>query len=154
MTATITGRKAKILFSSSSYGDSWKSGTAHAMSDFSLTFDRGTIEQELIAQEGNYFTQGAMSVEGSLTACRFGASGGSQFLDSIVDGSLFTLSGSVNADSSTSLHWIFHSAQVTGYDISLGDASTISEVSIDFTILNPYDVTYNSATGGITDVTS
>jgi len=154
MAATITGRKAKILFSSSAYGDTWKSGTYHAMSDFSLTFDRGTIEQELVGREGNYFTQGAMSVEGSLTACRFGASGGSQFLDSIVDGTIFTLSGSVNKDVGTSLHWILHSAQVTGYDMSIGDASTISEVSIDFTILNPYDVTYDSVTGGITDVTS
>lgn len=142
MAAVLTGRKAVLEFNTND-------GTLHAISDFSLTFDRGTVEQELVGQEGNYFTRGAMSIEGSLTCCRFGSSGSDVFLDSIVDGSVIPISGITNSDSAPGIGWFFHSAQVTGYDVSIGDASTITEASIDFTILDPYNYSYSD--GWVTD---
>lgn len=133
--AILTGRDATILVGT-------KDTTLYAISDFSLNFDRGVVEQELVGQEGNYFTQGALSIDGSLTNCRFAASGNSDFLDSIVEGTVIKISGSIDADNS--LAFAFASCQVSGFDVSIGDASTITEASIDFTVMNPKDVTYAS----------
>ncbi len=142
MASTITGNKAVLSFDTNL-------GTLHAISDFSLTFDRGTVEQELLGETGNFFTQGALSIDGSLTMCRFGASGSAAFLDGMIDGDTIAISGHTNKDSVPGLGWYFTTVQVTGYDISIGDASTISEASIDFSIMNPYDVTYSKTTGWI-----
>ena len=135
--ALLTGEDATILI-----GGSYTTAITYGLSDISFTIDRGTVEQELVGTAGNYFTQGALSIEGSLTNCRFAASGNSPFLDSIVDGTVFILSGQI--DGSDSLNFCFVSCQVTGYDISIGDASTISEASIDWTLLDPKNVTYAS----------
>jgi len=143
MVATITGENAYITIGG-------ENATAYAISDFSLTFDRGTVEQELLGEEGNYFIPGAMSMEGSLTCCRFGASGSDAMLDSIVDGSVIIISGVTNSGSAETVGWYVTQAQVTGYDISIGDASTISEASIDFTVLDPYEYSYDRETGWIT----
>ena len=133
----ITGEDAHIFFGAAHTAES-----TFGTSDFSLNFDRGTIEQELVGQTGNEFAQGSLSIGGSLTNCKFAASGNSTFLDSIVDGTIIKISGGI--DASSSLDFVFYSAQVTGYSVSIGDASTISEASIDFTIMNPKDVTYTS----------
>ena len=135
--AYLTGEDANIQI-----GASFTHETVFGMSDFSLTFDRGTVEQELVGSAGNYFTQGALSVEGSLTNCRFAASGQSEFLDSIINGTVVKISGQI--DSSSSLNFFLKSCQVTGYDISIGDASTITEASIDFTVMDPGIITYAS----------
>jgi len=139
MVATVTGENVYVTIGS-------QLATLHAVSDFSLTFDRGTIEQELVGQEGNYFAQGALSIEGSLTCCRFGASGSDAFMDSLVDGSVMTISGTTYSGSN-GIGFYFYSAQVTGYDVSIGDNSTISEASIDFTILDPYNAVYTRTSG-------
>ena len=135
--ATIKGNNATIMI-----GDNYTQTTVYGTSDFSINFDRGTIEQELVGQEGNYFTQGSLSIDGSFTNCRFAASGNSEFLNSIVDGSVIKISGQI--DGSDSLNFFFNSAQVTGFEVSVGDAATITEASIDFTIMNPKDITYAS----------
>jgi len=135
--ALLTGEDATVLIT-----DSFTSALVYGVSDFSLTLDRGVVEQELVGTAGNYYTQGALSVEGSLTNCRFAASGNSPFLDSIVDGSVIKISGQI--DGSSSLNFCFASCQVTGFDVSIGDASTITEASIDFTVLDPKNVTYTS----------
>jgi hypothetical protein len=140
-TATVTGRYADIQISGIN-------ADVFGLSDFSLTFDRGTIEQELVGRIGNYFEQGAMSIEGSLTNCRFGASGQSPLVDSLIDeGYFLSISGCVNSGNKggdDNLGFYFKSCQVTGYDVSIGDASTISEASIDFTVLDPYNATYSN----------
>lgn len=134
--ATLTGEDATIWIGGST------NATTYGVSDISFTFDRGTVEQELVGTAGNYFTQGALSIEGSLTNCRFAASGNSAFLDSIVDGLVVKISGQI--DGSSSLKFVLASCQVTGYDVSIGDASTITEASIDFTLMDPKNVTYAS----------
>jgi hypothetical protein len=113
--------------------------TTWALSNFSLNFDRGTVEQELVGQEGNYYVPGSLSMDGSLTNCRFAASGNSPFLDSIVEGAVILISGCIGTDL---LKFYLNSCQVTGYDVSIGDAATITEASIDFTVMNPKDITF------------
>jgi len=143
MTATVTGEKARIKIGG-------KANSVFAISDFSITFDRGTVEQELVGETGNYFLQGALTIDGSLTCCRFGASGNSDMIDSLINSSIITISGCTNSDASDKIGWYFPSCQITGYDISIGDASTITEASIDFTVLDPYHATYSDSTGWVT----
>jgi len=148
MAATVTGRDAEVYIGTVAAGGAapTKGHDTWAISDFSLTFDRGSVEQELIGQPGNYFDQGALSIEGSLTQCRFAASGNADALLNIVDGTegnaYFRVSGAVG--STNGLRFYFKSCQVTSYEVSIGDADTISEASIDFQVLNPYDASYTS----------
>jgi hypothetical protein len=141
--AIITGENAIIWF-----GDN-KSQTLFGTSDFSITFDRGMVEQPLVGQQGNYFMNGALTIGGSFTNCRFGASGNSDFLDSIMNGTIVAISGAI--DGSASLNWFFTSSQITGYDVTVGDASTITEATIDFTVMDPKNITYNSTTHKVGD---
>ena len=136
MAGTITGQEAAIKISNTAH-------SVFGISEFSLTFDRGTVEQSLLGKKGNKQLMGALSIEGSLTCCKFAASGNSPMLTSIVNGTVITVSGST--DDSYKLAWFFKSCQVTGYDISMGDATTITEASIDFTVMDPHNATY---TGG------
>ena len=152
--STVTGKDARVyLYANGGTGalatkgvDTW------GVSDFSLTFDRGTVEQELVGQTGNYFDQGALSIEGSLTNCKFAASGNADLLINLIDPSTYPnlrVSGQIGA--SPALSWYFMSCQVTSYEVTAGDADTISEMSIDFQILDPHKVAYTSSTGHITD---
>lgn len=131
---TITGKDANITIQSKTHSN-------YGISDFSITLDKGTVEQSLLGKKGNKFHEGALSIEGSLTCCKFGASGSDDMLNSIVDGTIITVSGST--DDSAQIGWYFHSCQVTGYDISMGDATTITEASIDFMVMDPQNATYS-----------
>jgi len=142
---TVTGKDATICIWS---GATAKTQSLWGISDFSLTFDRGTVEQELVGETGNWFTFGALSVEGSYTNCKFASSGNSDALDSIIYGNLINISGAI---ATNNLTWFFHSCQITGYDIAIGDADTISEASIDFTVMDPFRMTYVDATGHMED---
>ena len=53
------------------------------------------------------------------------------------------ISGTISTETdATYLSWYLRSCQVTGYDISIGDADTITEASIDFTHLLPQNLSY------------
>lgn len=141
---TVTGKSATVAIAS---GSTMKEQSTWGISDFSLTFDRGTVEQELVGETGNYFDYGALSCEGSFTNCKFAASANCDALTSIVEGCNLTVSGTTGSN----LSWYLISCQVTSYDVSVGDADTISEVSVDFTILDPYKITIDTSTGHISD---
>jgi len=168
MAGTVTGRDANLWFVAHSGGASldstWHSAkfdanhthTAYGIGDFSLTLDRGTVEQDLVGEVGNFFDQGALSMDGSLTSVRFGTSGSSgeqaadfllNLVDAHVDGNYkyLAISGCISpaGDGVTYLSWYLASCQVTGYDISMGDADTITEASIDFTVMDPFNVSYS-----------
>lgn len=147
----ITGKDAYIYIAKS--GDSQKDACdTWAVSDFTVNLDRGTIEQELVGEIGNYFTAGSLSIDGSLTNCRFAASGNYELIESIVESNLIEISGGIHTtESATNLKWFFHSAQITGFDITFGDANTITEASIDYAIMNPYQVYWDDTNGIITD---
>ena len=156
---TLTGRYCNIWLAAHAAGTpvsdyTSKDHATFAISDFSLTMDRGTVEQELLGQIGNFFTQGALSIDGSLSQCRFGASGNSDLLNNMVDGTgnyaYVAISGQVG-DNADDLKWYLTSCQITGYDITLGDADTITEASIDFVVLDPFNVTYDAASYCISD---
>ena len=132
---TVTGKDALIYIASG--GGSYANARTHSqygISDFSLTFSRGTVEQELVGETGNWFTPGALSIEGSYTACKFGTSGMAEDLYSIVNSKLVAISGSTGSN----FKWYFPSCQITGFDVSVGDADTISEASIDFQVMDPF----------------
>jgi len=152
MAGTVTGKNAQVWFAAHAAGASptftGKSHSTWGLGDFSLTLDRGTVEQDLIGEDGNYFDQGSISVEGSMTAAKFATSGLSDLLDNMFDtkGGAYkylAVSGTISTDTdATYMSWYLASCQITGYDISIGDADTITEASIDFTMLNPQDLTY------------
>ena len=109
-----------------------------AISDFSINFNRGVVEQELVGQVGNYYDYGALSCDGSYTNCRFAASGNSDALESIISSQYITVSGSTG---SSTLKWYLRSCQVTSYEVTMGDADTISEASVGFVHMYPYTIT-------------
>jgi len=119
--------------------------TTLAISDFSLTLDKGTVEQELVGESGNFFIAGSLSVDGSLTSCKVHSTAIGYIVSDMIDGATIMVSGSCGADS---LNFYFVSAQVTGFDFSIGSADDIVEGTIDFSLLKPYlvsSVGYNNA---------
>lgn len=135
---TYTGKDADFQVGS-------KTHSALGMGDFSLTFDRGTVEQELTGEIGNAYMAGALSVDGSFTATELSDTAIGVILQNMLPTTQYgevttniTVSGSAGP---RSLSFYFASAQITGFDISLGDANTITEASIDFTVLDTYRIT-------------
>lgn len=127
---TYTGEDAEI----------WISGQTHTtvgIGDFSVSLDRGIVEQELVGEAGNYFTQGAITIDGSFTNARWAEDVMDATVGALVNGETITISGNCG---SNSLHFYFPLCQVTSFDLTLGDASTITEGSVDFTILDPYNI--------------
>ena len=128
----------------------WLSGAAHtaySLSDFTLTMDKGVVEQELLGEDGNYFLAGALSIEGSSTGCYVTSGGLGLMLGSMMHSDPVVISGNIGLNS---LHFHFKSCQITSFDFTLGDADTITEGSFDFTLLYPYkvsSVTYQGAGG-------
>jgi len=119
--------------------------TTLAISDFSITLDKGTVEQELVGETGNYFIAGSLSIDGSLTSCKIHADAVGNIVSDMIDGTTIMVSGSCGANS---LNFYFVSAQVTGFDFSIGSADDIVEGTIDFSLLKPYLVSalgYNGA---------
>ena len=120
-------------------GKNW-SGRSHSvlgLSDFSLTLDRGTVEQELVGEAGNYFAGGSLSCEGSLTACKLDNSATGDILSHVISGTRAWISGSCGAKS---LKFFIASAMITGFDLTMGDADTITEGSLDFSAEIPYRI--------------
>jgi len=119
--------------------------TTLAISDFSITLDKGTVEQELVGEAGNFFIAGSLSIEGSLTSCKVHAGAIGNIVSDMIDGTTVTVSGSCGPNS---LNFYFVSAQVTGFDFSIGSADDIVEGSIDFSLLKPYLVSSVGYTRG------
>jgi len=117
--------------------------TVLAISDFSLTLGKGTAEQELIGEKGNFMIAGAMSAEGSLTACKLHASAVSKLVQNMIGQGIIRVSGNCGANS---LYFNLASCQVTGFDFSIGTADEITEGTIDFTTLIPYRIEVSSST--------
>jgi len=135
---TYTGESASIYIGGSGH-------STFALSDFSLTLSKGTVEQELLGESGNYFVAGSMSVEGSATACHMTTDGLGVLLESLLGSTTVKISGNIGANS---LHFYFASCQVTSFDFSLGDGDTITEGSFDFIVLYPYLVSSVTQLGG------
>jgi len=140
-TPTIYRGNSAILYigSSSSLpgGNSKLSHTNLSLSDVSITLDKGVVEQSLVGQAGNYFVAGALSCEGSLTACRIHMTALARLVKFMIDGTTIGVSGQVG---SQSLHFCFKSCQITNFDYSIGAADEIVEGSIDFSVMYPYAI--------------
>jgi hypothetical protein len=131
---TYRGEDAAIQIKGNSTGR--KHGVL-GLSDFTLTLDRGTVEQELVGEAGNYFVAGSLSCEGSLTACKLDATAAGDILTHVISGTRTWVSGSCGL---YSLKFFFASCMITGFDLTVGDADTITEGSIDFAVENPKDI--------------
>lgn len=127
---TYTGESAKLAISGQSH-------TTLGIGDFSLNMSRAVVTQELVGEKGNYTTQGALGIDGSFTNCQFGSTATDVCLRSIINGEQVSVSGNVGANS---LAFYFASCQITGFDLTLGDADTVTEGSMDWHLLNPFDV--------------
>jgi hypothetical protein len=127
---TYTGEDAKVWIGTNTH-------TTVGMGDFTLTLDRSIVEQELLGEAGNYFAQGALTVDGSFTHAQWGESLLDTTIGSLVEGTLVSISGSTGPHS---LRFFFKSCQITNFDLTIGDASTVTEGSVDFTILDPYNI--------------
>jgi hypothetical protein len=136
-TLILRGNKAAVYIAG-------KEKTLYAISEFSIELSRDTNEQPILGAEGNEYHEGPITIEGSYTCCKFAASGNSDALDSIVEGDVVHISGQVCTENGeTYLSWDFPQCMVTSYDVTGGDAATITEASIDFVIMNPKDVDYD-----------
>jgi len=163
MAGTVTGKDANIWLCAHSGGTplatiaskfSTRDHSTFGIGDFSINLDKGTVEAPLVGQVGNYFDQGSLSIDGSLTSIKFATSGLSDPLLNLIDDGTgaqsdkwkyLAISGCVSdATDATYLSWFLVSCQVTGYDVTMGDADTITEASIDFSVLDPFVVAYNS----------
>ena len=136
---TYTGKDASIWIYS---GSTSVAHSAVAISDFSLTLDKGVVEQELVGEIGNYRVGGSISAEGSLTHCKL--DGTSHLIGALVNGNRIKISGNSGTNS---LHFYLVSCAVTGFDISIGDADTITEGSVDFSVMTPYQLTEDNLLG-------
>jgi len=136
-----TGEDATVTITANSQS---LTHTTLALSDFSLTISRGTAEQELVGETGNYSIAGAMSCEGSLTSCRLHSTAVGYIVSDMINGNTIQVSGSCGPNS---LHFYLKSCQVTGFDFSIGTADEITEGSIDFTMLYPYKLSSNVTDG-------
>ena len=134
---TYRGNVAQIWLSS-------QADSGYALSDFTLTMDKGVVEQELLGESANFFLAGSLSIEGSAMGCHVTSGGLGVILDAMLDASPIEISGNVGADS---LHFHFKSCQITSFDFTLGDADTITEGSFDFSVLYPYKVSSVSFSG-------
>jgi len=157
MVGTVTGKNATVKLAAHSGGTGNPTALYHnhetfGIGDFSLTFDRGTIEQPLIGMPGNYFDQGSLSIEGSLTAAKFATSGIADMLYNLLHNhdtwnkyEYLAISGCVSTKTDVVyLAWVLPSCQVTGYEVAIGDADTVTTASMDFTLMNPQDIKYTS----------
>ena len=143
---TYRGENAAVQLKGKTTG---RTHSALGMSDFSLTLDRGTVEQELVGEAGNYFLAGSLSIEGSLTACKLDPTAVTDILVNCITGSVCWISGSVGTNS---LHFFFESGMITGFDLSIGDADTISEGSVDFVVMDPQNIKMQQLPGGGTQI--
>jgi len=159
MSGTVTGKDCNLFLCAHAGGAtlaaittllSSRGHSVYGVGDFSLTLDKGTVEQQLIGQVGNYFDQGALSMDGSFTLSQFGASGLADSLANLLDTTsagtyrYLAISGCVSdSTDEVYLSWFLVSCQVTGYDISMGDADTITTASVDFTVMDPFAVDYD-----------
>lgn len=158
---TVTGKNAKVWIAAhaGAAAPTWtsKSHSTFGIGDFSLTLSRDTVEQNLIGQKGNYFDQGSLSIDGSLTSCKFATAGLNDILDNMIDNDAGTyqylaISGTISTEDAgvvNYISWYLMSCQATGYDVSIGNADTVTEASIDFTHLLPQNIAYKD--GCITD---
>ena len=138
---TVTGKSASIKVNS-------KAQSIWGISDYSLTFDRGLVEQELVGEIGNYSTFGSLTVNGSYTACKFAASGNADALMNIIGHTTYI---QMSGNTGSNLSWYFKSCQVTVYDVTMGDADTITEVSIDWMCMQNNAIRINTTTGHVSD---
>ena len=152
---TVTGRDARIYMCSHNAAQlpglsksSDYSYLTYGIGDFTLTFGSDTVTQDLIGVAGPYTARGSVTCDGSLTLSKFGGNL-DILLENLVDTGTnkvttkyIAISGAVSTAEATYLSFYLTSCQVTGYDVTLGDAGTITNASVDFMDIIPQKLVY------------
>ena len=152
---TVTGRDARIYMVSHNAATppAWdnkanNSYLTYGIGDFTLTFGSDTVTQDLIGVAGPYTARGSVTCDGSLTLSKFGGNL-DILLENLVDTGTnkvttkyIAISGAVSTAEATYLSFYLTSCQVTGYDVTLGDAGTITNASVDFMDIIPQKLVY------------
>jgi len=157
---TVTGRNAKFYLVSHNAATSpiWNTSNSHdtyGAGDFTLTFGADIVDQDLVGVAGPYRARGTITCDGSLTISKFGGNL-DIILENLVDTGVtvasskyLAISGTVSTTdpgSTPYLNFYLASCQITGYDVTLGDAGTITNASIDFIDMIPQALTYANGT--------
>lgn len=132
MAEIYTGEKAKVWIG----GENWRT---FAIADFTLTISRDTIDQPLLGEIGPYRLAGPTTVEGSFTVAKFP---NTPILTSLQAGTLVEISGTTGEDflDGKGVSFYFKSGLITRFDLSMADASTITTASIDFIVIDAYNL--------------
>ena len=151
---TVTGRDARIYMVSHQAGSiSWtnkasNSYDTYGIGDFTINFTADTVDQDLIGVAGPYRARGTIGNDGSLTISKFGGNM-DILLENLIDTGTYKtstkyigISGAVSTAEATYLSFCLASCQITGYDVTLGDAGTITNASIDFINMVPHALKY------------
>ena len=152
---TVTGRDARIYMVSHNAGtipalsnSSSYSYNTYGIGDFTLSFGSDTVTQDLIGVAGPYTARGSVTCDGSLTLSKFGGNL-EILLENIIDTGTYktstkyiAISGAVSTAEATYISFYLTSCQVTGYDVTLGDAGTVTNASVDFIDMIPQKLVY------------
>ena len=128
---TYTGEDANFYASGLGY-------STIGASNVSVSISRDTIEQPLVCEKGNFFKQGAQTITGSFDMAKLASGEGGPILASLINGGYIAISGMVGPNS---LHYDFHNCMITGFDLTIGDATSFTTGSIDWQVRYPYNVT-------------
>lgn len=125
-----TGEHAKVWLST-------KEGTALGIADFSITVSRDIVEQPLMSQKGPWRSAGPITIEGSFTQAKFLHS---PVLDSLQAGTYVSISGQTADNTANGLSWYFENCIITRFDVSMGDASTVTTATVDYVVIDAYNI--------------
>ena len=134
MADIYTGEHARIKIAT-------KDQEALGIGSFTLTVSKAVVEQPLVGTKGPWRSGGPITIEGSLTQTKFLHS---PLLDSITNGTYITISGATVASATDSTvvgpEFYFASGLVTRWELSQGDASAVMNASVDFVVVDAYNI--------------
>jgi hypothetical protein len=164
---TVTGKNTRIYMVSHNAGAApeWNMTNAIGeesydslmMGEFTLTVSRDTLEVPLVGAAGAFKALGIMSCEGSMTIRKFGNKY-DMFLRNLIDTGdnqpsyrYIGISGCICKSSNDPNYLGFYlaSCQFTNMDVTIGDAGTVTEASLDFINACPYAMVYDRPSGKI-----
>ena len=151
---TYRGSDAKIYVSGTKVQDFGGGSPGIAMStfgfgDYSMTLARGTVEQPLVGEIGNFKAAGTLTCEGSFTVSKLDSNAAVFFLASMITGGRMMISGNAGANS---VSWYYASCMLSGFDIKLGDANTITTATVGYKVMDPQCVVIKDTGMGATGV--
>lgn len=127
---TYVGSDAKIYIATNDY-------STYSLADFEVVLDKPVVSQELTCQDGDAYTTGALACTGTFTVSEFANTNCGTLLDAVVNKNYVEISGNAGGKS---LHFWVKSGMILSFNVTLGDAGTITNGSIDWQAKDPYKI--------------